>query len=170
MSVKENIEFLTVAVETCSFLEQSSDRQPKDFVATLLKILPLLYLKTMLIDLPERYYEEDPERFVSELDYETVRAGIYSLLGENDGFLNTFDADMQLSETAVGASISELLTDVYQELKDYVLCCQFGNENVRNDALNVCIKAFSEHWGQKLLNALQALHTLFYSGNLESQD
>lgn len=170
MSEKENLEFLTVAVETCSYLEQAADRQPKDFVATLLKILPLLYLKTTLIELPERYYEEEPERFVSELDYDTLRMGIFSVLGEHDGFLNTFDADMQLSETAVFASISELLSDVYQELKDYVLCCQYGNENVRNDALNVCIKAFSEHWGQKLLNALQALHMLFYSGDLENQD
>jgi len=32
-----------------------------------------------------------------------------------------------------------------------------------NDALVACLEAFGEHWGQKLLNALRALHALRFS-------
>jgi len=34
--------------------------------------------------------------------------------------------------------------------------------DVMNDALAACLEAFTEHWGQKTLNALRALHALRY--------
>lgn len=38
-----------------------------------------------------------------------------------------------------------------------------------NDALVVCLEAFTEHWGQKLLNALRALHALRYSDSFGAE-
>lgn len=37
---------------------------------------------------------------------------------------------------------------------------QTGQEEVMNDAVLACLVAFREHWGQKLLNAMRALHAL----------
>ena len=163
--LKERVEFITVSLETCSFIEQVSNYEKKDFISKLLKILPLIYLKTSLLKIPKCNFEESPERFVTEYDYERVRLSVAELLGSSDDFLTVYTPEMQLSETPVYITVSELLADVYQELKDYVLCCQYNDESVQNDALNVCLTGFSEHWGQKLLSVMQALHKVYYNAD-----
>lgn len=160
---KEQIEFITIALETCSFMEQAQSFEKRDFVAKSLKLLPLLYLKASLLEVPERVYDEDPERFVSEYDYEGVRLALSEYLASLDDFLTVYDQDMQLSDTPVYATVSENMADIYQELKDYVLCCQYNTEEVQSDALNICLIAFKEHWGQKLLSVMQALHAVLYN-------
>ena len=37
---------------------------------------------------------------------------------------------------------------------------QIDDDGVKNDALIVCIEAFEQHWGQKLLNVLRPMHVL----------
>ena len=160
--LKERIEFITVSLETCSFIEQVSNYEKKDFISKLLKILPLIYLKASLLKLPKCNFEETPERFVTEYDYERIHLSVAELLEASDDFLTVYTSDMQLSETPVYITVSELLADVYQEIKDYVLCCQYNDEEVQNDALNVCLSGFYEHWGQKLLSVMQALHNVYY--------
>ena len=39
---RDTIELVTVAAEFCAYLEQSEGRKRKDFIDTVLKILPLL--------------------------------------------------------------------------------------------------------------------------------
>jgi hypothetical protein len=68
-------------------------------------------------------------------------------------------------------SISEYLTDIYQDLKDFVASYKSGNEKVMNDAVWEVLMNFEEFWGKKLLNALSAIHTVLYSeadGNVEN--
>ncbi|MBQ7388242.1 MAG: DUF5063 domain-containing protein [Paludibacteraceae bacterium] len=165
MQLKERVEFITVSLETCSFIEQAANYEKKDFISKLLKILPLVYLKTSLLKTTEFNYEETPERFVTEYDYERIRLSVAELLGSSDDFLTIYTPDMQLSETPLYITVSELLADVYQELKDYVLCCQYNDEDVQSDALNICLTGFYEHWGQKLLSIMQALHKAYYNGD-----
>ncbi len=154
---KEKLEFLTVAVETCKYLEHVQSESKADFVSKMTKLLPLLYLKAMMVpptDLPD----DDVERFVTECDYEQMRAQLAALLGESDGYLDSFDADMALSETTLYATISEDLSDTYQSLKDLACCCAAGNDEQSEAALSVCIDDFRNHWGLRMLGALRALH------------
>ena len=53
----DTLEFVTVSAEFCAFLEQSEGRDKREFVETMLKLLPLLYLKACL--LPEVVSDED---------------------------------------------------------------------------------------------------------------
>ena len=46
---KNVIEFVTVAAETCGFLERTETLSKDEFVDTSLKMLPLLYLKANLL-------------------------------------------------------------------------------------------------------------------------
>ena len=46
---KNVIEFVTVAAETCGFLERAESLEREEFVDTALKLLPLLYLKASLL-------------------------------------------------------------------------------------------------------------------------
>jgi hypothetical protein len=167
---KNVIEFITVAAETCLFLERASELERDDFVKKSIKFLPLLYLKASLIDTPSSVYDDGAERFVTEADYQFVREQVEVILGNDDGYLEVFHPDMALSDTPIAAFISESLADVYQELKDFAANYQLGEVDTMNDALVVCLEAFAEHWGQKLLNALRALHSIRYNESFGLED
>jgi len=167
---KKVIEFVTVAAETCLFLEHTSEFSKTDFVEKIVKILPLLYLNASLTDIPESVYEDIPERFVNEEDYQYVRQQVEQLLGSDDSYLEVFHPDMALSDTPIAAFVSENMADIYQELKDFAANYQLGDIDIMNDALVACLDAFGEHWGQKLLNALRALHAVRFSDGFGSDE
>ncbi len=162
---KNVIEFVTVAAETCLFLEHATEFSQTDFVLKSVKLLPLLYLKTSVVDIPETVFDDSTERFVSEEDYQFVREQIEQMLGSEDSYLEVFHPDMALSDTPIAAFISENLADIYQELKDFAANYQLADVDTMNDALASCLVGFGEHWGQKLLNALKALHAFRFSEN-----
>ena len=58
---RNTVEFVTVAAEFCAYVERSNEHDRKEFVDTLLKLLPLLYLKAQM--LPD---EEIPEQSVAD--------------------------------------------------------------------------------------------------------
>jgi len=167
---KKVIEFVTVAAETCLFLEHTSEFSKTDFVEKIVKILPLLYLNASLTDIPEPVYEDIPERFVNEEDYQYVRQQVEQLLGSDDSYLEVFHPDMALSDTPIAAFVSENMADIYQELKDFAANYQLGDIDIMNDALVACLDAFGEHWGQKLLNALRALHAVRFGDGFGSDE
>lgn len=167
---KNVIEFVTVAAETCLFLEHASEFPRTDFIIKSVKILPLLYLNTSLIDIPASEFEGVTERFVTEEDYLYVREQIEQILGNDDLYLETFHPDMALSDTPIAAFISENLADIYQEIKDFAANYQLADVEIMNEALITCLTTFGEHWGQKLLNALRALHAIRFSDGFGSGD
>ena len=113
---KENLEFITVAAEFSLFLEQLPEIDKQQFLSHAVKYLPLLYLKTSLLPFDSEDYESEPERVVSETDYELVRGNVASILGMDDNYLEVFHPDMQYSDTPIAAAVSEDLADIYQEL------------------------------------------------------
>ena len=161
---KNVIEFVTVAAEYCSFLENSNQQDTKSFLEKMTKIIPLLYLKTSLLPAFDAMLDETIQQFVSEDEYEFVRQQVIAVIGQYDEYLEVFHPDMQYSDSPVLATISEDLADVYQDLKDMIANFQSADLQIMNDALANCVENFRNFWGQKLLNALRALHNVLYSG------
>lgn len=166
---KNVVEFVTVTAEYCGFLEKVSGRTRRKFVDTSLKLLPLLYLKASMLPQGEQIYDTDPETFVNEGDYEYIRAGVASILQDKDDYLDVFLEDMVYSDTPIHQNISENLADIYQVLKDFICVYQLGFAPAMNDALVVCENRFKEYWGQRLLNAMRALHDVKYNFNSEDE-
>ena len=154
------IEFVTVAVQLCIYLEKVSEYEREDFLDKILSILPLLYLKARLVPKAELELDGYTEQFVTEQEYEAVRQAIAAQLGSDDAYLEVYMEDMRYSDEPITAFISENIADIYQEMKDLACNYQTQNENVMNDALVACLEAFEQHWGQKLLNVLRPLHAL----------
>ena len=155
--------FRSVGVEYCLLLERSQPIERADFVDKSVKILPLLYLKAML--LPETLSESDEilEEFVTEEAYAMVVNEISAVLKDKDDYLETFHPDMKYSDTPVIASISEDLADVYQDIKNFVSTFSIGHEPSMYEALVICKTNFATFWGQKLVNAIGALHHLRFN-------
>lgn len=114
---RNTLEFVTVALEYCTFVEAAGNTGLFDFVDKATKLLPLLYLKASLLPEVESEEETELELSVSEDMYESVRSRIAGLLGERDSYLETFHADMRYSDTPIAAFISENLADVYHVSK-----------------------------------------------------
>lgn len=167
---KNVIEFITVANEFCSFLERSEDFETPVFLSRLQKILPLLYLKASLLPEFEFETEEDLEKFVTEMDYNLIQQKILQHTGASDDYQEVFVSGMQFSESALTASISENVADIYQEMKDLVMSYRILNDEVMEQAIWECKNNFSQLWGQTLVNCLRAVHNLIYAENNEDEE
>ncbi|GAB6012555.1 DUF5063 domain-containing protein [Viscerimonas tarda] len=163
---KNSVEFVTVAVQYCAFLENIETIPAAEATDKLTKILPLLYLKALLLPETDTVEEDEPEITVTEEDYSYIVSKIYAIYAKDDTYLEVFLEDMKYSETPISASISEDLTDIYQDLKNFITIYERGIVENMNDAMYICIENFKAYWGQKLVNVLRALHSLKYSIDL----
>ncbi len=154
------IDFVATAARTCLCLEHSAEMDRQTLLNELLCLLPILYAKTRLLKQPETMSDDEPQHFVMEEDYNYIEAGVKNLLGTDDAYLELLTEDMRYNDEPTTAYISENVADVYQEIKDMAAAYQTGHEGVMNDAVAACIEAFHAHWGQKLLNAVRAMHAL----------
>ena len=157
------LEFVTVAAEYCALLEKSEGRTEDELVGTLLKLLPLVYMKAQLLPEVETDGAFVPQGQVTEEDYNYVRDGLYALLHQHDEYeMLVWDEDMQTEETR-WCSLSEGLADLYQALRDFVAVYQQRLELSMPDALWNLREGFELYWGQTLLDTLRQLHRIKYS-------
>lgn len=167
---RNSVEFVTVAAEFCAFIERSEGQKRSEFVDTLLKILPLLYIKASMLPECEVMGEDGLEAFVTEDDYEVIRINLQEVLTDRDDYLDVFVEEMKYSDTPIRKSIAEDLADIYQVVKDFI--CQFrsGLNETMHDALAQCRDHFIGYWGQTLVNTMRALHEVKYSNVDEKEN
>lgn len=153
------IAFVTAAAQTSMLIEQCGDHACEEWIEQMLRILPVLYLRTRLVE-PDRELEDEPQRFVTEEDYNYALVGIRQLLGSDDAYLDVFVDQGVYTDEVQTAYISEGLADIYQEIRDLAAAFQTGEEAVMHEAVIACREAFDTHWGQKLLAVMRALHAI----------
>ena len=159
----DTLEFVTVAVEFCAFLENSQGREKKDFVETLLKLLPLLYLKAVLLPRVESNGDFLPPDRITEQEYDFIRHIIFDILRKDDEYEELVcDQDMQ-TDVSQWKSISENLADMYQAIRNFVSVYQERIEDCMTDALWALMDNFELYWGQSLVDTLRQLHKLRYT-------
>lgn len=157
---KNTLEFAAVALEYCAFIEQTQQQSKATFVDRMTKLLPLLYMRTLLLPEVEEAADFFPEYAITEFMYDSVKSHVSSVLGEDDAYLETVHPDMQYSDTPIASFISEQLADIYQDLGNFVALYRQGEEEIMEGALAQCKQNFDDVWGQCLVNALRALHML----------
>ena len=167
---RNTVEFVTVAAEFCAYVERANEIQRKEFVGTMLKLLPLLYIKAQMLPQDERASEDELEDFVTEDSYEVLRITIAELLADKDAYLDVFVAEMKYSDTPVTKFISEDLADIYQDIKNFVCLFQLGINETMHDAIVECNNHFRTYWGQTLVNTLRALHEIEYNCNNDEEE
>lgn len=159
------LEFVTVAVQYCAFLEQSEGTDRMNFVDKVLKMLPLLYLKGALIPKYEPLTDVMLQDYVTEENYDIIRNNIAVVMGEHDDYLDVFVEDMRYSDSPILCTVSENLADVYQDLKNFVCAMKDGMEDTMEEALFECKCNFENYWGLKVANTMRALHEVRYNMN-----
>lgn len=166
---RDTVEFVTVAVQYCAYIENTDGSTQEEVTDKLTKLLPLLYLKASLVPNSELINDEDVEITVTEMDYNYIVAKLDDIYAENDAYLEVFMQDMKYSDTPIRASISEDLADIYQDVKNFITVYERGITENMNDAMYVCMENFKIYWGQKLVNVLRALHSLKYPTTIDGE-
>lgn len=157
------VDFVTVGAEYCAFLEQSEGRDKDSFVDTLLKLLPLLYVKASLLPKVEGSNVFGVETFVTEEDYEWLRGMLTTVMGEDDAYEDLiYDEQMQTDE-ARWKSVAEELSDIYQPVRDFVETFRNGVEDNITEALWALNDSFELSWGGNLVDVLRRLHRVKYT-------
>ncbi|MDR3062281.1 MAG: DUF5063 domain-containing protein [Dysgonamonadaceae bacterium] len=159
---KYTVDFVRVALEYCALVEKAHEQDKDAFIDSAVKVLPLLYLKVSIIPEIDQQYDSFLETKVTEELYSGVQNKIEELLGEDNLYLETFHPDIKLSDSPVAVRLSEDLADIYQDLGNFIAVFKNGNKETMNDSLITCIENFREYWGQRLVNALRALHYMKY--------
>ncbi len=168
---RSTIEFATVAREYCFFAENAAKYTLKDYVKVASRLLPLLYIKASVLPELEQQSDFALEEYVDYQTYEVVRCSIRAKLAAHDEYLEVFKEDFKYSDSPIVASISEDMADIYQDVRNFCEQYQTGVDDLMNDAIVVVVEKFRTYWGQRLCNALQALHNLLYSSeNLDEEE
>ncbi|MEI6765430.1 MAG: DUF5063 domain-containing protein [Bacteroidota bacterium] len=155
------LEMLTVANEYCLFIEDA-DKFTKEYMLSYLqKVLPLLYLKSSLLPDIEVDDTMPGERFVTEEEWEIAFQRIKSKLGVDDRYIYLARRSATETETRKG-SLSENFTDIYQDMKDFILLYQKNTLSAQENAVHDCKLLFESHWGARALNALAAIHQILH--------
>lgn len=161
---RDVLEFVTVAVQYCAYLESIEGKGRSEVLDIMSKLMPLLYLKGTLLPRYELLDDEDnqPTDYVTEENYDIIRCNIASIMADRDDYLDVFVEDMKYSDTPVLATISENLADIYQELKNFAYVYKLGVEANMMTAIAVVKMNFETEWGQKAVNVLRAIHEVKY--------
>lgn len=160
----EMLEFVREANSCCTFLEQVKGNEGRSFITASIGHLSGVYSTFIKLGDTEPVFDSAAEPTVSEQEWSALFQKIGSILGAHNDILRIAREEEFDRSEVVSHTISEDLADLYQELRDFTSIYSRGMEELMNDAAWELKERFTEHWGAKLLRALQALHELYVSG------
>ncbi|MCK9423921.1 MAG: DUF5063 domain-containing protein [Bacteroidales bacterium] len=157
------LEMLTVANEYCLFLEKAEDYTKQELYQFLQKIVPLIYLKASLLPVVDAEDEEATEHYVTEEQWETMFNVLRNKFEAEDQF-HFIDLHERSHTDALTGSMAENFTDIYQDLKDFVLLYQNPLKSFKENAVQDCRHLFENRFGFRLVTVHAALHYLLFTG------
>lgn len=157
---KNTIEFITVVKEFVALCEQQKKDNALQTAIIIQRLLTLLYLKALMLPNFENNNEEVLEA-VDEETYNSIKNYFEEMFGELDVICLIPETTSQNNEQNF-ASISEIIADIYQDLKNVYINFRSGDESIMESSLYICKQNFEIYWGQRLLSALNELHHLVY--------
>lgn len=161
---RNTLSFLGLATEFCSAVESAPQSEREEFVATMLRLLPRIYITMSDVELPVSVEEYEPlAPYLDAERYEEIRGGLAVVMGEEDAFLDTFQEDMKYSDTPIGCTMSEMLADLYQPLLNCALAVRDSEGGLTAEAVAQCREEFENYWAQTLVNVLRPLNNIYYN-------
>jgi hypothetical protein len=161
----EVLDFVRKAKGFVDLLGENQIDERADFLEELLTIMPALYSAFLTIPANEPLFEGSNEKFVTEEDWSKVFQNISGILGSQNEYIDVPEEDEYDRLELISRSLAEDITDVYQDIKDFLSLFRNGNEEVMNDALWECRQNFQNYWGSRLLRASYHLHKILVTDN-----
>lgn len=158
--------FIALCNEYCEAMENARESAREQFVASMLRLLPRLYISATDLDITVAPDEEPYiENSVEEEYYDSVRRNVENVFGPDDIYLEVFEEDMKYSDTPISASISEGLADIFQVLYNFIEMVRNAPDPVIAVALVAVKEDFESYWSRILCNVLRAVNHVRYSAS-----
>lgn len=166
-----SLAFIALCNEYCCAVENCRESQPADFIASMLRLLPRIYIVASDLKPAPLMEDTDPyiESYLDEDYYESLRREIENLLGPDDVYLEVFEEDMKYSDTPIGMSVAEGVCDIFQVLYNFISMVRDAPEDIVNMALHAVRADFKAYWSQRLCNLLRPLNHIRYSSGDEEE-
>ena len=160
---KQVLEFVAVVTEWCNLVELTDNFKKKEFIDKLHKLSAFVYQKATILPDTEQIYG-DVEKFVTEIDWTLINSKVEAKLVSNNDFVEVPEIESYQTDTGAELNLAEIIADIYQSLKDFIMLYQVGNEDSMNDVLWEIKDEFGRYWGIRLNVLVQNLHKLLFSG------
>lgn len=153
--------FMGLCNEYCNACEQAAEMEQSEFVATMLRLLPRLYITASDLSTDDEYLDEAYMNSAMDEDYyDAIRRNIEAVMGADDTYLEVFEQDMKYSDTPIACSIAESLADLMQELYNFLDTVRDATDETIQCAIGAVKENFNEYWGQTLCNVMRPLNQL----------
>lgn len=164
MEISPNsLAFIALSNEFCTSAQNASDTTVGEFVGTMVRLLPRLYIAASDLKTDPMLEEVavlDP--YLEEEYYDSIRRRVESLFGPDDVYLEVFEEDMKYSETPIGMSISEGIADLFQVLYNFVMNVKDAQTEIIEMSLAAVKLEFANYWSQRLCNLMRPLNHLHF--------
>lgn len=157
----EVLDFVKSAKDYVDFLNEDFSGSREEFLHRALILLPGMYSKMLQIPDIQPVFEEGNEKIVTEQEWSEVYQRVYGILGSQNEYVDLPEDEEYDRLESVSRDLSEDLSDIYQDIKDFLEVFRVGTEEVMNDVLWECRMNFENYWGVKLLRASLNLHKSF---------
>lgn len=161
-----SLAFIALCNEYCVAIENARESERDDFIASMLRLLPRLYISAsdLKVDSVDDYAGDTYLDSVLDEDYyEAVRRGIENLMGADDVYLEVFEENMKYSDTPIGASVAESLADIFQVLYNFIETVKEAPTELIGQSLIAVKEEFENYWSRILCNVLRAVNHIRYS-------
>lgn len=165
-----SLAFIALCNEYCVAIENARESERDDFIASMLRLLPRLYISAsdLKVDNVDDYAGDAYlDSALDEDYYEAVRRGIENLMGADDVYLEVFEENMKYSDTPIGASVAESLADIFQVLYNFIETVKEAPTELIGQALIAVKEEFENYWSRILCNVLRAVNHIRYSPSEE---
>ena len=157
--------FIGLCNEYCQAVESAAETERGDFIDTMLRLLPRIYIAASDLSADTSTEEAYINPSLEEDYYESVRRAIENIMGPDDTYLEVFEEDMKYSDTPIAASLSEGLTDIFQSVYNFIEMIKPDPLALAPEALAAIKDDFESYWSQILCNNLRALNKIKYSSS-----
>lgn len=155
------LEFLAVAHKYCIFIEEIHQYNLQEVRDYLHKALSLLYVRGAVLPALTEEDSDMNEKYVTEEQWQIVFNELREKFGNTDEYW--FVENDNPHNDLIRGSLSDNLSDIYQDMKDFVILYQKPMRDSKVAAVWEISQLFKAHWGFRVVNVLKVLHYQLFS-------
>ena len=163
-----SLTFIALTNEYCQAIEHAADADRDYFVAQMLQLLPRIYIVANDVEAGSGYSDCYIDSQLDEHTYLQAREVIARLMGDDDVYLEVMVEDMKYSDMPIATSVSENLSDLYQEFYNFIASARDMPTDTQQELVEVCKENFCNYWSQTLCNVMRALNNIYYQSSLNN--
>ncbi|MFN0017905.1 MAG: DUF5063 domain-containing protein [Pirellulaceae bacterium] len=150
-------EFVATAAEYCSLIEGHQQYSPRDFLAKVRELLPVLYYRALRLPEVESSHDMNHRDITTE-QWGQMFVQLQEFLGPQDQYWEIFDPIKKAVDDPNLCSLSDDLADIWRDLKNGLM--HWDGVSGSSDIVWEWHFSFHGHWSDHAVDALRTINWL----------